>query len=74
MAFESLSAIAAGVFGGALPPLIAGTLQATYGSWAVGPLLAILTAASLVCTFLLPETIGTALQSSRGEAEVSAGG
>jgi MFS family permease len=71
---SALAVNTAGVFGGALPPLIAGTFQATYGSWAVGPLLAILAAASLVCTFLLPETIGTALQSSRGEAEVSAGG
>ena len=26
----------AGVVGGALPPLIAGTLLATYGSWAIG--------------------------------------
>ncbi len=48
----------AGVFGGALPPLIAGTLQATYGSWAVGPMLAILALASFVCTYLLPETKG----------------
>jgi MFS family permease len=58
----------AGVFGGALPPLVAGTLQATYGSWAVGPMLAILAMASLVCTYLLPETKGTPLQSSLGAA------
>ena len=44
----------AGVFGGALPPLIAGTLLATYGSWAIGLMLAILALASLVCTYLLP--------------------
>ena len=30
----------AGVMGGALPPLIAGTLQATYGSWSIGAMLA----------------------------------
>ena len=60
----------AGVVGGALPPLIAGPLQATYGSWAVGPLLAVLASAGLVCTYLLPETKGTALQSDRGEAKV----
>jgi metabolite-proton symporter len=52
----------AGVVGGALPPLIAGTLQATYGSWAIGPMLAVLALASVVCTYLLPETKGTALQ------------
>jgi metabolite-proton symporter len=55
----------AGVFGGALPPLIAGTVQASYGSWAIGPMLAVLAAASLVCTYLLPETKGTALHSTR---------
>ena len=55
----------AGVFGGALPPLIAGTVQATYGSWAIGPMLAILAVASFVCTYLLPETKGTALQFRR---------
>ncbi len=66
----------AGVLGGALPPLIAGTLQDSYGSWAVGPMLAILAFASLVCTYLLPETKGTALQSARGDAVtgVSPGG
>ncbi len=58
----------AGVLGGALPPLIAGTLQATYGSWAVGPMLAILALASLVCTYLLPETKGTVLQPLVGSA------
>ena len=51
----------AGVVGGALPPLIAGTVQASYGSWAVGPMLAVLAVASLVCTYLLPETRGTVL-------------
>jgi metabolite-proton symporter len=56
----------AGVVGGAVPPLIAGALQATYGSWAIGLMLAIVTAVSLVCTYLLPETKGTALRSIRG--------
>jgi MFS family permease len=46
----------AGVLGGALPPLIAGTLLATYGSWAIGLMLATLALASLVSTYLLPET------------------
>jgi MFS family permease len=55
----------AGVFGGALPPLVAGTVQASYGSWAIGPMLAVLASASLVCTYLLPETKGRALQATR---------
>ena len=52
----------AGVVGGALPPLIAGTLLATYGSWAIGLMLATLALTSLGCTYLLPETSGTALR------------
>jgi metabolite-proton symporter len=51
----------AGIVGSASPPLIAGTLLATYGSWAIGLMLATLVVASLVCTYLLPETRGTAL-------------
>jgi hypothetical protein len=61
----------AGVAGGAVPPLIADTLQATYGSWAVGLMLATIAAISLVCTYLLPETNGTALRSTRGADVVS---
>jgi len=73
---SALAVNLAGVLGGALPPLVAGTLQATYGSWAVGPMLAILAVASVVCAYLLPETKGTALQSIRGAgvAGVSTGG
>jgi MFS family permease len=59
----------AGVAGGALPPLIAGTLQATYGSWAIGLMLATIALISLVCTYLLPETNGTALRSTYGAAQ-----
>jgi metabolite-proton symporter len=55
----------AGVAGGAVPPLIAGTLQATYGSWAIGVMLATIALVSVVCTYLLPETNGTALRSTR---------
>lgn len=51
----------AGIVGSASPPLIAGTLLATYGSWAIGLMLATLTVVSLVCTSLLPETNGAAL-------------
>jgi metabolite-proton symporter len=54
----------AGVAGGALPPLVAGTLQTTYGSWAIGVMLATIALASLVCTYLLPETNGTTLSSA----------
>jgi MFS family permease len=54
----------AGVLGGALPPLLAGTLMATYGSWAIGLMLATLALTSLVCTYLLPETSGTELFSA----------
>jgi metabolite-proton symporter len=53
----------AGVVGGALPPLISGTLLATYGSWAIGLMLGVLAVTSLVCTYLLPETNGTTLGS-----------
>jgi metabolite-proton symporter len=62
---SALAVNIAGVAGGAVPPLIAGTLQTSYGGWAVGLMLAILGAVSLVCTYLLPETIGTALRSTR---------
>jgi fucose permease len=50
-----------GIVGGAVPPLIAGTLLAAYGSWAVGLMLASLVGISLVCTYLLPETSATAI-------------
>jgi MFS family permease len=53
---SALAVNLAGVVAGALPPLIAGTLLATYGSWAIGLMLAALVLASLVCTSLLPET------------------
>jgi hypothetical protein len=61
----------AGVAGGAAPLLIAGTLQATYGGTAIGLMLAALTLTSLVCTYLLPETKGTVLQSIRRVDDVS---
>jgi MFS family permease len=55
----------AAVAGGAVPPLIAGPLQATYGSWAIGLMLAIVALVCLVCTYLLPETNGITLRSTR---------
>src|SRR5271167_3906005 len=60
---SALAVNLAGVLGGAVPPLIAGTLQATYGSWAIGPMLAVLASAGFVCTYLLPETRETMLHS-----------
>jgi MFS family permease len=63
---SALSVNLAGVIGGALPPLIAGTLLATYGSWAIGLMLASLAMVSLVCTYVLPETNGTALRTTQG--------
>jgi metabolite-proton symporter len=63
---SALAVNIAGVVGGALPPLIAGTLRATYGSWAIGLMLAVLALTSLVCTYLLPETNGTKLRTTRG--------
>jgi metabolite-proton symporter len=61
----------AGVTGGAVPPLLAGALQATYGSWAIGLMLATAAAVSLVCTYLLPETNGIALRSVRDADDAS---
>ena len=67
---SALALNVAGVAGGALPPLIAGTLQATYGSWAIGLMLTTVATVSLVCTYLLPETNGTTLRSTRGADDV----
>jgi hypothetical protein len=54
-----------------VPPLIAGTLQATYGSWAIGLMMATVAAISLLCTNLLPETKGAALRSIRDADDAS---
>jgi MFS family permease len=62
----ALAVNVAGVAGGAMPPLIAEGLRVTYGGWAIGAMLTTLALASLVCTYLLPETNGTALRSIRG--------
>jgi metabolite-proton symporter len=68
----ALSVNLAGIIGGALPPLIAGTLLATYGSWSIGVMLAALALASLVCTYLLPETRGAALDQLACKSSFSA--
>ncbi|VAZ78451.1 Inner membrane metabolite transport protein YhjE [Mycobacterium persicum] len=59
----ALSINLAGIAGGAAPPLVAGTLVAVYGSWAVGVMMAALVAVSLLSTYLLPETTGIAFGS-----------
>jgi MFS family permease len=56
----------AGLAAGVMPPLVAGPLLATFGSWAIGPMLATAASISLVCTYLLSETKGIALQSIGG--------
>jgi MFS family permease len=61
----ALAVSIASAVGGAVPPLLAGTLEATYGSWAIGLMLATVATVSLLCTHLLPETNGKALRSRR---------
>ncbi|TGB40506.1 MFS transporter [Mycolicibacterium peregrinum] len=51
----------AGIVGGAIPPLVAGALVDTLGSWAVGAMMAVFVVVSIVSTLLLPETKGTEL-------------
>lgn len=51
----------AGIFGGALPPLVAGVLVSNYGGWALGLLMAGFVIVSIVSTLLLPETRGAEL-------------
>lgn len=55
----------ASIAGGVAPPLIAGSLQATYGGWAVGAMLGSLMVVSVLSTYLLPETKATTLRSVR---------
>lgn len=45
-----------GIAGGALPPLVAGALLVSFGSWAIGLMLGLLVLVSFVCTYALPET------------------
>jgi metabolite-proton symporter len=51
-----------GIVGGAIPPTSAGALMAGFGNWSIGLMMAIVVLISLVCTFLLPETMGTTLK------------
>ncbi|WP_205874229.1 MFS transporter [Mycobacterium camsae] len=63
----ALSVNAAGVIGGAVPPLIADPLLEHYGSWAIGLMMATLALVSLGATYLLPETNGVALAEPAGK-------
>ncbi|OBH13223.1 MFS transporter [Mycobacterium sp. E1715] len=62
----------AGVLGAAVPPLMAGTLLATYGSWAIGLMMATLVVASFASVYLLPETRGTTLGAVPAAEKVAA--
>ncbi|OBI23685.1 MFS transporter [Mycobacterium sp. E2238] len=62
----------AGILGAAVPPLVAGTLLATYGSWAIGLMMATLVMASFVSVYLLPETMGTALRAAPTADKIAA--
>jgi MFS family permease len=52
----------AGLVGGAVPTIIAARLVATCGVPAIGAMMAAVVVVSLICTALLPETKGVALQ------------
>jgi len=59
-----LSLNLAGLVGGAVPTIVAAPLSQSYGVVSVGVMLAAAVTVSLVCTVLLPETKGVALQVS----------
>ncbi|MCV7124662.1 MFS transporter [Mycobacterium lacus] len=59
----ALASNLAGIVGGALAPVLAGTLLTTYGSWVIGFMLAVLVMVSLVCIYLLPEPGGISFAS-----------
>ncbi|MHA6796609.1 MFS transporter [Pseudonocardia bannensis] len=56
----------AGVLGGAIPPLLAPGLAASFGSIAIGVMLALTGVISLVCTYVLAETRGVDMASEEG--------
>jgi MFS family permease len=58
-----LSLNLAGLVGGAVPTIIAAPLLAAWGAPAIGLMMAAVALVSLVCTAVLPETKGVALQS-----------
>ncbi|GAA5163861.1 MHS family MFS transporter [Pseudonocardia eucalypti] len=44
------------IVGGAVPPVLAGALLASYGSWAIGVMMAALGVLGLACAYVLPDT------------------
>lgn len=68
---SALATNIASIVGGVAPPLIAGTLQAAYGGVSVGVMLAAVVLVSMACTYLLPETKGSALRSVRDDVSVA---
>jgi metabolite-proton symporter len=59
-----------GIVGAAVPPMIAAALIASFGSWAIGVMMAALGLVSFACAAMLPETAGTTLG---GTIELAAG-
>jgi MFS family permease len=57
----ALSYNAGGIIGGAVPPMVAAALLASFGSWAIGAIMAVLGLISVACAFLLPETMDRTL-------------
>ncbi|QJY46852.1 MFS transporter [Pseudonocardia broussonetiae] len=62
----------AGVLGGAIPPLLAASLAASFGSFAIGVMLSLIGVLSLVCVSLLPETRNRALEHEQVDETVQA--
>ncbi|MBN6040446.1 MFS transporter [Amycolatopsis sp. 195334CR] len=61
----------AGVLGGAIPPLVAPSLAASFGSIAIGVMLSLIGVLSLVCVSALAETRNRALEHERPRETVS---
>lgn len=59
----------AGLVGGAVPPLVAAPLMATWGTGAVGVMLAGYVVVALACTYALPETAGSAMTAGSAVTE-----
>jgi MFS family permease len=57
-----LSLNLAGLIGGAVPPLIAAPLMATWGAPAIGAMMGTMVLVSFVGTYLLPETKGATMR------------
>ena len=49
------------ILGGAVPPVVAAALLASFGSFAIGVMMAVSALVSLVCGAMLPETLGKTL-------------